>query len=127
MTIKRAIYQYIIHEEGVPRHIWSVDGAAGGIHLFIWPMDIEAIGYIGGIEVHWRTQPSWSNSSEPDHERCWLLDGPCWHDGSSLEATDYWIPLWLSIRGQSNEHQIMFDHLRGEYAERFESMENDQR
>jgi len=125
MTNKQAMYQYVVNDKREPRHIWSVAGERGGIHVSIWATDIRPSGYIGGIEIHWRNRPDWMDRSEPDHEHCWLLNGPCWHDGSSLQATEYWIPLWLSVRGQEHEHQTMFDYLWGEYAQRFEVAENE--
>ena len=67
-----------------PEHIWALIGEAGAIH--IWARLSEFDGrheWLGGIEVH-SAAPFEYSSAEPDHERCWLLDKPCWHDGTSL-------------------------------------------
>lgn len=41
-----------------------------------------------GIEYHFRTPPEYSAGKPADHENCWLIGGPCWHDGSSMAADD---------------------------------------
>lgn len=77
---------------GIKKHIWSVVNAAGGIHLHI-SQHGESV--YGGLELHSRT-PLYGSDRAPTGENCWLIGGPCWHDGSSLAAEEYWIPLWKS-------------------------------
>jgi hypothetical protein len=43
---------------------------------------------ISGVEQHSRTNKF--GSFERDH--CDLLGGKCWHDGTSLWASEYWVP-----------------------------------
>jgi hypothetical protein len=45
----------------------------------------------GGVEYHHRAAPDYMK--EQSHEHCWILGGPCWHDGTSLWASEHWIPL----------------------------------
>lgn len=39
-----------------------------------------------GIEYHFRTPPEYRAGTLAYHEDCWLIGGPCWHDGSSVDA-----------------------------------------
>jgi hypothetical protein len=72
----------------LPYHTWWIKGESGGIH--VWARTAECPGYpiewIGGVEVHYANAPDggWFDSTAPSQASCWLLDGPCWHDGSSL-------------------------------------------
>lgn len=74
---------------GEPQHNWWIKGPKGGVH--IWARIAKLSGYpnewIGGVECHWANCPDnsgWFNPEEPSQADCWLLKGPCWHDGSSL-------------------------------------------
>lgn len=67
---------------------WALVGPDGGIHIWARPVSPDRQSFreerfIGGVEVHYRKQPSWADA-EPHHEDCWLIGGPCWHDGTSL-------------------------------------------
>jgi len=106
-----------------PRHIWSAVGTLGGLHLWIddlgqehekkWPNRR----YIGGLETHWRQPPEYMKDEKPSQEHCWLLNGPCWHDGGSLIVDELWIPRWEGIN-RDNDKMLAF--LAVEAAERFE-------
>ncbi len=107
----RSKYEYT-KRWGNPAHTWSVVCAAGGMHLHITDHGEEhgqkyGERYSGGIESHSRTPTS---DTPPDHDNCWLLGCPCWHDGSSLQASEYWIPLFLS---DPNNHEMMLTQLEG--------------
>ena len=111
---------------GQPRHIWALVGAHGGLHLHITDYGEkheEEYGYRyqGGIEVHWRHPPSGANRP-PDNDECWLLKCPCWHDGSSLQATETWIPIWLSCK---DDHDHMFAMLANEADRHLNPEENE--
>lgn len=76
--------------------------------------------YYGGIEVH--SNESTDGVSPPDHLRCYANgERPCWHDGSSLAATEQWIPMW---EARCDEFMIL-DQLKGEYLLRFHGKETD--
>jgi len=47
----------------------------------------------GGVEYHHRAAPEYLFGKDAAHEHCWILGGPCWHDGTSLWASEHWIPL----------------------------------
>lgn len=72
-----------------PMHTWWLKGEQGAVHIWAriarlegWPSE-----WIGGVEVHYAKCPGdngWFKPDEPSHAECWLLEGPCWHDGTSL-------------------------------------------
>ena len=80
------------------RHTWSVVGELMALHFWVRDFGVDEIGcqYSGGLEVHYKSAPPYMKDDEPSNEHCWLLEGPCWHDGSSLVAEEKWIPMWLS-------------------------------
>ena len=49
----------------------------------------------------------------PSQVPCWLLKVPCWHDGTSLYATD---TLWPMVEGylRGGEHEQIFRLLEWE-------------
>lgn len=54
-----------------------------------------------GLETHLR----YSLGSAPSHDRCHVLGGaPCWHDGTSLYASEYWLPKFIG--GMSDEEML---------------------
>ena len=87
-------YNYKPAEGENRRHIWSVVGPAGGVHIWAAPSP-DGFGfderYFGGVEVHSR-KPMYGEGP-PHHECCWLLDAPCWHDGSSLYFSENIAPI----------------------------------
>ena len=105
---------------GLERHVWTCIGRRGAIHLHVSgslrDADGPNEGYYGGLEVHYREPPDCMNEDAPSQDRCWLLDGPCWHDGTSLYASETLIPLWLCDR---NNHVRMFGVLQREYEKWF--------
>jgi hypothetical protein len=52
----------------------------------------------------------------PSQDKCWLLHCPCWHDGTSLYASETVIPFWLVA---PHDHERMFQFLIREYEDRF--------
>ena len=77
---------------------WAVVGKHGAIEFWMFSDDhLKGLGLstrsLGGVETHQRTPFEYSQSQgTPDHEECPVLDGPCWHDGTSLWASEHWIP-----------------------------------
>jgi len=75
---------------------WCVTCTHGSISFWFQEMPEAKIfgdrGY-GGVETHY------NEKSKPDylgagsyHEQCLQNNGKCWHDGTSLWASEYWIP-----------------------------------
>lgn len=109
---KQYRYQYRLAPRfGQWEHSYELIGLHGGVHLHIteYTKDYQNITgpYGGGIEFHYRT-PYRGRNEPPSHDECWLLKAPCWHDGSSLWASEYWIPLWENARG---DHSRVFGAL----------------
>jgi len=94
-------------------HIYSVVGGAGTVHLHFRQYADECH---GGIEQHYRYPPAYRKHDAPDQIHCWLLGGPCWHDGSSLQVEEVWAPLWKSL---FPDHIRMLELLEGEYYRLF--------
>lgn len=75
---------------------WCIVGEEGAIDVWMQylPKDspqYSGYNFYGGIEVHKRT-PFYYSEKEPHHKNCWLLGGPCWHDGSSLQFEEQVAP-----------------------------------
>lgn len=80
---------------------WYVVGPLGGVH--IWAREHDAkfsalLGkYIGGVECHWHCE-----AGEAHHDECWLLKGPCRHDGSSLYFSERIAPMIENLNPESD-------------------------
>lgn len=112
-------------ESTAKRTILAVVGPKGAVHY--WHQQREATYYddrtrYGGVEVHWRQKPEWASSDEPDRDDCWLLGGPCWHDGSSLYAEEVAIPKW-ELCNDLDDMESFWLFLEREYRDRFEKDE----
>lgn len=110
---------------GNKRHTWTAVGAKMAIHLRITDFG-EKHGnkygnqqYSSGIEMHYRTPPDYMSDDAPSQDSCWLLKCPCWHDGSSLQASKTWIPRW---QADPHDHDEMFSYLEYELKQRTEEM-----
>lgn len=104
------------------RTILVVIGDKGAIHYWHEPCtesSIKAFGQtkFGGVEQHSRTPFSYSGE-QPDHDDCWLLQCPCWHDGSSLYASEYAIPRWEEAQ-RMGDMESFWRFLECEYQRRF--------
>jgi len=107
----RSKYEYT--NEFSKRHVWTVIGRHGAIHLHISEVSMgsdKPDSISGGVEYHYRVPPEYMSDDAPSHDRCSILQGPCWHDGTSSWATDHWIPLWQAA---PHEHDRMFELLQG--------------
>lgn len=72
-------------------HTWMIKGEHGGIHVDAW-VSSDSTGkyppeWLGGIEKH---KPCAEDVA--DHKQCWVIDGPCQHDGSSLQFREQIAP-----------------------------------
>lgn len=101
-------YRYTRKTPGAQaEHLWVVVTPRLSMHLFVRDCGAEVQGsrYYGGIEQHWPRPPSWATDTLPTQTNCWIIGGDCWHDGSSLQASEYWIPRWLRA---PHDHDAMF-------------------
>lgn len=91
------VFDYIAPKDGVTRHMWTAKGENGAVHVWAEPHTAD-LGwgekFYGGIEIHSPKRLYESDwAAEPSHVDCWLLNGPCWHDGSSLYFSEKIEPL----------------------------------
>ena len=122
MAKYRCEYKY--HKPwGNPNHVWTVIGARGAMHFHVSDIGEDQVKslnldqrYSGGLECHYRFAPDYMADDAPSQDKCWLLGCPCWHDGTSLYASETVIPFWLVA---PNDHERMFAFLIREYDERF--------
>lgn len=94
-TVKKQILEITGEPEG-RLWIWGVAGPSGGVH--IWAQQSGSLDfdpYYGGVEIHRATQGEYDDKT-PSQQHCWLLEGPCWHDGSSLFFSEKLLPLLVS-------------------------------
>lgn len=97
------------------RHCWSLRGPRGGIHFHvsITPnYDPNA-----GLEFHRNFDPT-NGQEAAQHKNCWLCGGPCWHDGTSLYASERVWPL-VEPYLIDGDHETIFRLLETEYDEHF--------
>lgn len=90
-------------QRGRIEHTWSIRGEAGGIHINarISPaFSTYPAEWMGGIEMH---KPSTAESAH--HQHCWLLGGPCEHDGSSLQFSEGIAP-YLPYPDEQEPHKF---------------------
>jgi hypothetical protein len=102
---------------------WAVVGPHGAIEF--WFTDrgqgADYYRYLGGVETHQRKPFEYSSDKEaPDHDKCDVLSGPCWYDGTSLWAMEYWIPEVLRYDNwQEAEELFVFPTLERTYKGRW--------
>lgn len=95
-------------------HRWEIVGAKGGIHLHVSIMD-DHEKYPDpscGLEFHHST-----GEGAPGHFNCHLTGGRCWHDGTSLYATE---TVWPNVKSMMPDHDRIFRYLEGIADNHFE-------
>lgn len=100
------------------RHDWCLIHKSGAINIWAEPYSREAgFGerWFGGVECHWASPPSCLRSDKPSQEHCWLINRPCWHDGSSLFFSERIEPHLPDPNGRQMDgsaNDLMQFHLR---------------
>ena len=99
-----------------PRHTWSVVGPMGAVHYHVTLT--EGYGPSAGLEFHHTRSTGYRCDEAPDHLKCEFTGEPCWHDGTSLYASE---TLWPQIQSclYSGNHEAVFALLEWEYDRRF--------
>lgn len=101
------------------RHQWELIGPDGGVHFHVSMSEPKFGGPSCGLEFH---RAAWSNSrpsgEAPSQHKCWLIGGPCWHDGTSLYASE---TVWPYVEPclRAGDHDAIFRYLEGEYRTYF--------
>lgn len=121
---RRYRYKYTLELScGVWVHTYLVIGRWGALHFHVRDFNPDAVDpdkrYGAGLEAHYRQPPESMCDQPPDHDQCWAIKAPCWHDGTSLYAHETLLPYWLNCMADA-DHQRMFEWLAGEARERFE-------
>lgn len=103
------------------RWIFAIVGEDFAIHLHVsnpkTEEDMRMDRPCGGVEIHSTKPFRYSDKSKPHNETCWLLNKPCWHDGSSTAAEYYthlirqccnsgdWECVWNSLESDYQSYQ----------------------
>lgn len=115
------LYRYVPNRFGWKYHHYQVVGRDGAVHFHVSenmrPLMEGLPRFSGGLEAHHRSCPPYRNDP-PDHKNCEVLGGNCWHDGTSLYASEVLIPRW---ERDFPDHDAVFVWLTGEYVQRFDS------
>jgi hypothetical protein len=74
-----------------------------------------------GLEFHHAFDPT-KGQEAPVHINCALTGGRCWHEGTSLYASEHVWPL-VKLYLQNGDHRMIFKVLEGEYDQHFEQYE----
>lgn len=94
---------------GSPSHHWSVRGPRGAVSFNVHIT--KGYSPSAGLDFH-RAEPQGDNA--PSHVNCPLIGGPCWHDGTSLYATE---TLWPRVEMylKDGDHESVWRILESEY------------
>jgi hypothetical protein len=100
------------------RHQWEVIGPVGAIHFHVSIQDDKKYEPSAGLEIHYSSPPDYMRGEAPTHVKCWLNGGPCWHDGTSLYASEHLWPI-IECYLKGGEHEKIFAVLEREADDRF--------
>jgi len=104
---------------GTPQHWWELVGPNGAIHFHVSMSEEKYGGPTAGLEFH-----HLSGEGAPHHLNCPLTGGRCWHDGTSLYASE---TLWPQIEPmlRSGDHDGIFRALEWEYDRHFDQTDEE--
>jgi hypothetical protein len=93
---------------GSVNHHWELRSAHGGVHFHVTLSEKYAA--CAGLELH-SVYPRGTDA--PDHIDCPVTGGRCWHDGTSLYATE---TLWPMVETylKGGNHEAIFRMLEEE-------------
>ena len=114
---KHRKYTYTVTPWGSRQHLWETVGPTGGVSFSAVVFDPEKAPGCG-LEFHHSARAGYRQDEAPDHIRCWLTGEPCWHDGTSLYASEtVWPQVDACLRG--GDHDEVFRLLEYEYDRHF--------
>jgi hypothetical protein len=98
---------------GTMRHDWRLVGPNGGLNFHIGISEDDRWQPTAGLEFH-----HLNGEGAPDHINCHLTGGRCWHEGTSLYATE---SVWPAVKSYlaTGDHKKIFEILQGEYTSHF--------
>lgn len=99
---------------GSEHHDWRIVCRHGGVNFHATVN--EKYGTTAGLEFHFCSPPDHMRNDPPSHIDCPVTGGRCWHDGTSLYATEQ---LWPMIEPLLNrgDHAAIFGILHEEARE----------
>jgi hypothetical protein len=104
---------------------FAVVGSLGAMHFWVDTprndLDDRCQESDCGIEIHSR-KPLYGRQNAADNDRCWIVGGPCWHDGSTLVAREFWVPLFRTCNSSGN-FDALFMCLESDYRDRLSDKE----
>lgn len=89
---------------------YAVIGEKGAVHFW----HFKKFANSGGVEEHRKEPAAYQVGRPADHDCCFIIECPCWHDGSSLYA-DKFFPI-LEVQGED----AVYIQLKTEYQNRFD-------
>lgn len=97
-------------------HRWEIVGPKAAIHFNV---SLYEDSTACGLEFHYFEPPDYMKDYAPSHVDCVLTGGKCWHDGTSLYASE---TLWPRIEHhlRVGDHDKIFKILEMEYLEKFQ-------
>src|ERR1700689_2601945 len=104
---------------GSVRHQWEFVGRHGAMHFHASiPEKQNSWVVSAGLEIHYMRPPAHMNEDPPSQTECWILHCPCWHEGTSLYASE---TLWPMIEPmlRHGDHESIFRILEQDADERF--------
>ena len=102
---------------GSVRHSWELVGPIGAVSFNV--SLTEGYGPSCGLEFHHTEACGFRTDEAPDHRNCPQTGGRCWHDGTSLYASEQ---VWPRVEGylRGGEHDHIFRILEGEADRHFD-------
>lgn len=111
-------YTLQINPWGSASHRWELRGPDGGIHFHVTIQKDAKYPPYSGLEIHRCAPAEYQKGDAPHHLDCPVTGGRCWHDGTSLYATETLWPMF-SVWLADGDHDSIFRRLEREYDERF--------
>ena len=105
------------------KHHWELRGPRGAIHFHVSIMDddVKFPDPSCGLEFHHAFDPT-KGQDAPAHIDCPMTGGRCWHEGTSLYASE---SVWPVVKHylEDGDHAAVFRVLEHEYDQHFEQYE----
>lgn len=93
------------------RHDFILQTEYGVINFWVYPEDETC-----GLEFHYLKRPSsMEEGTAPSHHNCPYVHASCWHEGSSLWATEHILPCYGDNEAIFNILETQVERLKDEY------------
>lgn len=122
MKFRHHLYKWSKPFDSVQHH-WELVGPDGGIHFHVSMYREHEPSC--GLEFHHSARARYSCDEAPHHTQCPLIGEPCWHDGTSLYASE---TIWPMVQPmlRNGDHEAVFRILEHEYTRHFSRLREDQ-